>query len=155
MAIKKFAAFFAIALLLFSCSSDDDETSIVTAPSLAIGTWKLTAVNINIPQDVNEDGTASTNLVDELPCLTGLLTIDSDNKWSATITDLVVSQITGDLYIINCGSSRSFSGNWSNTGDTLSLNSSVFQEFTLSDDTLTEDKGENLPGFLNFVYTKQ
>jgi hypothetical protein len=142
-------------MVLFSCSSDDGGTPVVPESFLAIGAWDLTAVNINLAQDVNEDGTPSTNLIDELPCLSGLLTINSNNTWTARITDVSVTPVTGELYIIDCGNTLSFSGNWSNTGNTLSLNSSDFQDFTLSGDTLTENRGENLPGFLNFVYTKQ
>lgn len=155
MSIQRLSTFLIILTVLFSCSSDDDETATVPDSFLAIGAWNLTAVNISIAQDVNEDGTSSTNLIDELPCLSGLLTISSNNTWSATIVDLNSTPITGDLYIINCGSTLSFSGNWSNTGNTLSLNSSEFQDFTLSGDTLTENRGENLPGFLSLVYTKQ
>jgi len=155
MSIQRLSTFFIILTVLFSCSSDDGGTPVIPDSFLAIGAWNLTAVNVSVAQDVNEDGASSTNLIDELPCLSGLLTINSNNTWSATIVDIDVTPITGDLYIINCGSSLSFSGNWSNTGNTLSLNSSDFQDFTLSGDTLTENKGENLPGFLSFVYTKQ
>lgn len=155
MAVQKWSTFFIILMVLFSCSSDDGGTPVVPESFLAIGAWDLTAVNINLAQDVNEDGTSSTNLVDELPCLSGLLTINSNNTWTARITDVSVTPVTGELYIIDCGNTLSFSGNWSNTGNTLSLNSSDFQDFTLSGDTLTENRGENLPGFLNFVYTKQ
>ncbi|PIB28058.1 hypothetical protein BFP77_10420 [Maribacter sp. 4U21] len=155
MAVQKWSTFFIILMVLFSCSSDDGGTPVVPESFLAIGAWDLTAVNINLAQDVNEDGTSSTNLIDELPCLSGLLTINSNNTWTARITDVSVTPVTGDLYIIDCGNTLSFSGNWSNTGNTLSLNSSDFQDFTLSGDTLTENRGENLPGFLNFVYTKQ
>ncbi len=155
MAVQKWSTFFIILMVLFSCSSDDGGTPVVPESFLAIGAWDLTAVNINLAQDVNEDGTSSTNLIDELPCLSGLLTINSNNTWTARITDVSVTPVTGELYIIDCGNTLSFSGNWSNTGNTLSLNSSDFQDFTLSGDTLTENRGENLPGFLNFVYTKQ
>lgn len=155
MAVQKWSTLFIILMVLFSCSSDDGGTPVVPESFLAIGAWDLTAVNINLAQDVNEDGTSSTNLVDELPCLSGLLTINSNNTWTARITDVSVTPVTGELYIIDCGNTLSFSGNWSNTGNTLSLNSSDFQDFTLSGDTLTENRGENLPGFLNFVYTKQ
>ncbi|AZQ58726.1 hypothetical protein EJ994_07885 [Maribacter sp. MJ134] len=155
MAVQKWSTLFIILMVLFSCSSDDGGTPVVPESFLAIGAWDLTAVNINLAQDVNEDGTSSTNLIDELPCLSGLLTINSNNTWTARITDVSVTPVTGELYIIDCGNTLSFSGNWSNTGNTLSLNSSDFQDFTLSGDTLTENRGENLPGFLNFVYTKQ
>ncbi len=154
MAVQKWSTFFIILMVLFSCSSDDGDTS-AEPDSLAVGVWDLTAVNVNIPQDVDQNGTFSSNLIDELSCLSGVLTINNDNTWSASITDLDATPVTGDLFIISCNNTGTFSGNWSNVGNGISLNSLSFQDFTLSGDTLTENRGENLPGFLNFVYTRR
>ena len=153
--LKRITTAFLFSLVLFSCSSDDGDTSIVSESFLGIGVWNLTEVNVSAAQDLNDDGTFSTNLIEELPCLSGVLNIRSNNTWSATISDVDVTAVTGDLYIIDCGSSLSFSGNWNNSGNILNLNYLDFKEFTLSGDTLTENKGENLPGLLSFVYTKQ
>jgi len=53
-------------LLLVSCGTDDDDNNNSTQVE---GTWKLTAWNSSTPLDLNEDGTASTNLLDEVNCL--------------------------------------------------------------------------------------
>ena len=91
--------------IFVSCSSDDGGTEMQTAP--VVGVWNLTEANISIPQDPNEDGTASTNMVDELPCLTGTLTVDASGVWSPTITKLNISPVTGHFL---CGHLFSNSG---------------------------------------------
>lgn len=141
-------------VLLFSCSSDDaDDTSQTLLP--VVGVWNLSGVNVSIAQDPNEDGTASTNMVDELDCLTGVLTIDASGVWSATITRPIISPVTGDFYVVSCSESQEFSGRFSYQNNQLNLNSGSFSILGLSGTTLTENLGEELPGVLNYTYEKQ
>lgn len=143
-----------LTVLLLSCSSDDGvDTSDITP--LVVGTWSLTEVNVNIPQDPNMDGTASTNMVSELPCLTGVLIISENGNWTASITDTDITLITGDLYAVQCQESISYSGNWSFQNNTLNLNRVGFSALTLNGDTLIESRNEDLPGIQSFVYTRQ
>lgn len=141
-------------VMLFSCSSDDsNDTSQNLLP--VVGVWNLSGVNVSIAQDPNEDGTASANLVDELDCLTGTLTIDPSGVWSATITRPIISPVTGDFYVVSCSESQAFSGRFSYQNNQLNLNSSSFSIMGLSGTTLTENLGEELPGVLNYTYEKQ
>ncbi len=57
----------AVSVMAFSsCSSDDDN---ITSPTGSLeGTWKLTAWNTSTAYDINNDGTASQNLLQELNC---------------------------------------------------------------------------------------
>ncbi|WP_299126968.1 hypothetical protein [uncultured Winogradskyella sp.] len=55
-------------VLITSCESDDDAST--NSDASIEGTWLLTAWNSSIPLDLNNDGTASTNLLDEVNCLT-------------------------------------------------------------------------------------
>lgn len=147
---------FAFAFLFFSCSSDDNAPP-PDDDSAAVGIWILTALNINPPQDLDMDGNASGNLLDELPCATGTITIDQDGSWSSTIQNLSITSITGGLFEINCsGSSTQSSGAWLLQGNQLTLFrdfSSVL--FTLDGDTLTNNSNEDLPGFQSEVYERQ
>lgn len=120
-----------------------------------VGTWNLTEVNVNIPQDPNEDGTSSSNMVEELPCLTGVLRLTADSKWNLTLTDLNITPVTGDFYAVQCAESFSYSGNFIFQNNQLSLNDLSFDIFTLNGTILTETKGDNLPGVLSYVYAKQ
>jgi len=53
-----------VSSVLTSCSDEPVDFS------SAVGTWKLTEVNINLPNgfDINNDGVRSTNLLDEIDC---------------------------------------------------------------------------------------
>ncbi len=50
-----------LTLLLTSCGSDDDAPSNASVP----GTWNLVSVTTSAAQDVNQDGTASTDFIAE------------------------------------------------------------------------------------------
>lgn len=142
-----------LVLVFISCSSDDGGAETETAP--VVGVWNLTEVNISIAQDPNEDGTASTNMVDELPCLTGVLTIDPSGVWSATLTDVNIISVTGDFYVVRCLDNLSYSGRYTYQNGQLNLNSSSFSSFSLDGTTLTQNLGEQLPGILSYRYEKQ
>ncbi len=145
-----------ITFIVLSCSSDDNGGQ-VDDNSEAVGTWRLTALNINPAQDIDMDGTPTSNILDELPCATGTIIIDQDGSWSSTIQNLTIVSITGDLFDINCsGSNNQSSGAWLLQGNQLTLFrdfSSVI--FTLDGETLTNNSGEDLPGFQSEVYQKQ
>ncbi len=142
--------------LLLSCSSDDNNPP-EENNSAAVGTWQLTELNINPPQDIDMDGTPTSNILTELPCATGTIVIDEDGTWSSTIENLSITTITGGLFIISCsGTSTQSSGQWLLQGNQLTLFrnfSSVL--FTLQDDTITNNSNEDLPGFVSEVYQKQ
>ncbi len=146
----------AITFLLLSCSSDDNNPP-EENNSAVIGTWQLIELNINPPQDIDMDGTPTSNILTELPCATGTIIIDQDGTWSSTIENLSITTITGGLFIINCsGTTTQSSGQWLLQGNQLTLFrgfSSVL--FTLQDDTITNNSNEDLPGFISEVYQKQ
>lgn len=141
-------------LLLASCSSDDGEGLNNETPPV-VGTYALTEINISIAQDPNADGTFSVNMVDELSCLNGLLNISADGSWDMSITEVLITSVTGDLYPVNCGNSQEYSGNWSFQNNQLNLNSTFFASFTYNDDELVENVNENLPGILNRKFERQ
>ena len=147
-----------ISFIVMSCSSDDGGGDTETPPtSPVLGTWQLVALNINPQQDIDGDGTPTRNILTELPCATGTITITADG-WTSNTRNLSITAITNDLFIIDCAdSSQSTSGDWLLQNNQLTL----FQEtsaviFTLSgEDTLTNTSNEDLPGFVSEVYEKQ
>lgn len=122
--------------------------------SAVVGTYNLTEVNVSIPQDPNEDGTSSTNMVEELPCLTGVLIVGMDSRWSLTLTGLNITPVTGNFYAVQCENSFSYSGSYTFENNQLILNDSNFDTLTLNGIVLTENIGEDLPGVLSYVYSK-
>tara|TARA_R110000765_G_scaffold46736_4_gene96338 strand:+ start:3470 stop:3934 length:465 start_codon:yes stop_codon:yes gene_type:complete len=154
--MNKYTYFFFISLvmLLSGCSSDDRDDEVDNS-ALVIGTYNLTEVNVNVAQDVNEDGVSSNNMLDELECLNGILIISDNNTWTLDLVNLDITSVTGDFYAIRCGRTNSFTGKWSFQGSTLKLNASDFGTMTLNNLILTEGINENLPGVLNRKFTKQ
>ena len=137
------------------CSSDDGEGAMVDNTAV-LGTYSLTEVNISIPQDPNEDGTSSTNMVEELPCLTGTLTINADGTYDMDLMNITISTVTGDFYAVRCASemTTNYTGRFSFQNNQLTLDNSQFSTFQLNGVVLTENRNENLPGILNRKFEK-
>lgn len=157
---KLLPCFLALAFLIVSCSSssDDDEDIQLSQEQLdaITGTWILSSYEVSPAQDVNNDGTASENLVLELPCLTGTIILREDFTWSITSVSPNVTEITGGNFGISCDPASAAAGDW------LFLNNEVVLSVTgnadvyeLSGDQLTLNGGMDLPGFRRIVYQKQ
>ena len=142
--------------ILISCNSDDDSGG-TNEPAPVIGSWDLIELNVTPAQDVNEDGTANGNLLDELNCISGTLTINDVGTWSLNLNGVTVNTITGGLIDISCNPAPSFnSGTWAFQNNRLTL----FQGdspivLTLDNDRLTNLVGETLPEFFSEVYQKR
>jgi len=111
----------AIAIALFSCTFDDSEDVIsqeTTASSL-IGTWDLTSFRFSEPVDINADGDASEEFLDELPCFNSVLIFNEDGTFSAMATDIEFT-VGMDGTTLDClESTTSTTGTWSLDGLTL------------------------------------
>lgn len=140
---------------LLSCGSDDSADTNEPAP--VIGTWDLVELNITPAQDVDEDGTANTNLLDELNCISGTLTINEDNTWSLNLNGVTVTTITGGLFDISCNPAPGFnSGSWTFLNNRLTLFPGEGNiVLTLDNDRLTNLVGGTLPEFFSEVYQKR
>ncbi|MGB5780354.1 MAG: hypothetical protein WBM42_00625, partial [Eudoraea sp.] len=55
-------------LFIFQACSSDDNAPVVDNNDAVVGTWDLAELNINPPQDINGDGSSSSNILTELPC---------------------------------------------------------------------------------------
>ena len=141
---------------LISCGSDD-ESGDTNEPALVVGVWDLVELNVGPAQDLNQDGTANDNLLDELNCISGTLTINAAGTWGLDLSGVTITSITGDLYDIQCNPNQGTnSGSWELQGNQLTL----FQGsdpivLSLSGDRLTNLVGEILPGFFSEVYQKR
>ncbi len=153
--------FFFFALALMACSNDDDGGSSANPNrDLVVGTWNLTELTISPAQDINGDGNTTTNVVAELACITGRITLSDNNTWTFSGNDVVVTTITGGLFNFQCSAgNRTEGGNWDIEGNVLRLadgtGSITVFTFNSSANTLTNIIGETLPGLQAEVYTKQ
>ena len=156
--MKKFLLLF-LSLTVISCSDDDGDTEPNPNFDLVVGTWNLSELTISPQQDINGDGSFTTNIVEELPCVSAQIILREDNTWSYTGVDVIITTITGGLFKFFCAEeARSIAGNWDVQGNIVRLadqSGNVTQfTFSSSDNTLTNLIGEALPGLQAEVYTK-
>nr|WP_299068085.1 hypothetical protein [uncultured Allomuricauda sp.] len=143
-------------LLLFSCSIDDGEQGIDPPNFDVIGLWDLVEVNVNPAQDINMDGTTSTNLMDEMDCISGTLLIDGDLVWTYEQTDIAVSPITNDQYVITCLESVTATGTWfSDEVEATFDGNSVLTALQIDGELLVNQLGQELPGIQSYVYERR
>jgi len=150
-----------------SCSSESDVSSIV-------GSWKLTAWNASKGLDLNNDGIVSTNILDEIDCISNeTLVFESNGVVSSNATfnpdlDIVLLNGTSDEYIFNVTCDKdgmvSYATTYSQNGDSVLINES---EATIRDNKLSrifedaikiynEDHTELVDTIdVTYVYTKQ
>ncbi len=144
---------------LLACSGDDGGTPPNPNLEVVVGTWELSELRISPAQDIDQDGNTTTNVLDELACVEGTLTVRSDNTWSFGGTDVVITTITGGLFKFFCAEeARNAGGNWDLQGNTLRLadgsgNITLFA-IDATAVTLTNSIGEVLPGLQAEVYAK-
>ena len=149
-----------LSLSVLACSDDDGGPEPNPNFDLVIGTWNLTELTISPAQDINEDGTTTTNILDELPCISARIILSGDNTWSYSGNDVIITTITGGLFKFFCSDeTRTASGNWDIQGNLLRLadGSGTVTGFTFdsTDNTLTNIIGESLPGLQAEIYSKQ
>ena len=162
-------------LVFTSCSSDDDGGS--SGVSMT-GTWKLTAWNSSIGYDINNDGTASTNLLDEFDCYNNETVVVSSNN-TAVVNSTSYADITAEItagttdeftYTVDCVQENdSFPVTWSVSGNTITFDEGTATEVngTISGNTISVVVPEGFVVYssdfseilvsqdLTFVYTKQ
>ncbi|MBT8209674.1 MAG: hypothetical protein KJP14_04025, partial [Eudoraea sp.] len=132
-----------ISAFLLSCGSDDNSGG-NDEPAPVIGVWDLVELNVTPAQDIDQDGTANGNILDELNCVSGTLTINDVGTWSLTLNGVTITTITGGLFNIRCDQAQSFnSGTWAFQNNQLTLFQGVDPIIlTLDGDQLTNLVGE-------------
>lgn len=155
---KMLGVFMLICSLMISCSTDQEDDNTIDQEQLdaLTGTYNLIAYQVSPAQDLNGDGTTSENLLDEINCITGTLTLNNDFGWSMSFANPLITEITNDTFAVSCSPASNSSGSWSFLNDEVVL--LVLGEpvsYQLDGDTLTQTNGENLPGFRSVVFQKQ
>ncbi len=148
--------FILTSFIFLSACSDDSENNGPSDIEAASGIYILTELNVNPAQDVNEDGIASTNLLNEMPCISGNLVLKDDGTYVLTLTGVEVTSITGDLFFISCSPRTVSNSNWTiNAGQITLFGNVTTTPYVLADNMLTRATGEDLPNLQNVVYQKQ
>lgn len=153
---RSFLLLLAASLLFLSCGSDDDSGD-SNEPAPVIGQWDLIELNVTPAQDIDQDGTANGNILDELNCVSGTLTINEVGTWTLNLNGVNITTITGGLFDIRCNPDQSFnSGTWAFQNNQLTLFQGIDPIIlTLDGDRLTNLVGETLPDFFSEVYERR
>ena len=91
-----------------------------------VGTYKLTAFNTSVPTDLNFDGTASTNQMDEINCFNdSFLTINANNTFTSDSEGVDISiEVDNngvEVESIVCYEDAQISGTWSQVGNVITF----------------------------------
>ncbi|MET3731451.1 hypothetical protein [Moheibacter stercoris] len=157
--------------LLNSCDPwEDDSYQEETGLTSLVGNWKLTAMTIAEPYDINGDGNSTTDFMAETACYQNELLAFSPNQTgistsnsyaNLTLTDEGITsecfeeiETTPFTWVQNLNTvtmtSEGASFNATLTENTLTF--TVTNGFVASED---EENGETIEKDLTFVYTKQ
>ena len=111
-----------IALVTASCDNEPIDPAIdISASSSVTGTYYMTAFNSSIPTDLNEDGSASTNQMNETNCFNGsFITLNSNNTFVANSKGIDINT-NGATSTIECFDEGNFTGTWALSGNQLSI----------------------------------
>lgn len=143
--MKSFPAYFSVLLitiLTISCENEPLDPAIdVSGNSGVVGTYFMTVFNSSIPTDLNQDGTSSTNQLNETSCFDGsYIILNSDNTFVANSKGIDID-VQGATSTTECYEDEDVSGIWSLTGNQLSLtfieqNTSYTEVFVLENNTI-------------------
>ncbi len=144
-------------VLLILCGCSDDEGSGPAVNMDVVGQWDLIEVNISTAQDIDQDGTPSTNLLEELNCISGTLTINADESWSFQQSDISITSITNNQFFAECSGTTNGIGTWTaNAVQVIFVGSSALNSLQIgANNTLINNIGENLPGIQSLVYQQR
>ncbi len=150
--MKRLMIVFFTAVLLASCSSDDDRNS----QKGIVGSWTLVELNATIPIDFNNDGTADRNIMNEIPCYEGHGSFTADGNYLLTLSAVEVEEVNG-LMVVSCNGSIVNSGKYTLDGDQLTTIPDNPEEDTttttiyLNNDTLKTTMAAGTLGMVEFV----
>ncbi len=146
----------AFVLVLFSCSKSDEASSDAppTVASVA-GSYLLTQINVSKPQDFNNDGIKSTNIMLETNCYNQNILLLKENK-TYTLTDkglnIEFSGPNASVTTLSCFSDPLISGTWSLSGNTIKfIDGGQTRTLNIKNNTLIEtiSDGQTIATFNN------
>lgn len=137
--MKKFLSLMAIALVIVACGNDDDSSE--NSEASIVGAFVLVEMNLEEPIDLDENGTSSSNLLDEAPCFDSLVTFSANQTYEASSDVLEVfftSDSEGNESItVDCFGPFDETGTYTLEGNVLTIN----EDEDNTDEELSIDSG--------------
>lgn len=142
-----------LCFLSWGCSDEGPQTEEL---SRASGIYMLTELNVAPPQDIDGDGVASVNLLDELNCISGTLYLRADGTYALSLVGIEIVSVPNDRFFFACAPIRNSDSTWNIQNGSITLFADVTTTpYLLNDNELARIVGENLPGIQSVVYVKQ
>ena len=145
--MKKLFVLAAMAFLTVSCSDDDNNS---TGSTSIEGTWKLTTFDHNEEVDLNEDGTASADMISESGCYgNSNITFSADQVATINIEeleinlDLVVGTEDSYEYSLECVESTPEVATYSVSGNSVSVVSTYIEDGVTETETIVLTRSGN------------
>jgi len=155
-------------LLMASCGGSDDDATSNNEASI-VGSYILTELNVSQAIDLDDDGVASADILDEAPCFDGSLVFSSAGTFTSNTDELnIIGTVDSDgneVTFVECFGPFQEMGTYSIEGNVITFTGNDDDQidtdlgpssgsFTLEDDTLTISAIASL-GQIQFVYQRQ
>ncbi len=151
----KFSMLCLTALLVFSCSSDDEGGS---ESASIVGAWSITSFQTSQSYDLNGDGESSNDLVKELDCFTSVVAFTEAGTFSSTSSNIeFMAQGENDFTIV-CDGSTTLTGTYEVDGSTLTTtdeDGSQSGDVTITKDQLTTVVQDDDLGQVTLIFKRQ
>ncbi len=146
---------------LIACSEDEstDETGNMDDTEVTlIGTWNVVEFTMQQALDVNGDGTASEDLLDEASCYINELTFTDEGSYAIRTSNLEFVQLGGGDFTVECNGTDTEVGTYILDGTTLTTDEGTTDEIEatieLSGNNLTVFGSDDDFGDVVIVYEK-
>ena len=136
--MKKIFSILILSIIAIACSTDADNNDLDDG---IVGTWTAVSLSGATSVDLNGDGTASSNILEELPCFESSIVFAADGNYSATTSDIAFTGTNLFDIMADCDGTTIETGTYTFNGNSLSIDpvddepSTV--NTTLEGDTLT------------------
>jgi len=155
--MKNYIMIALVAISLIACSEDsttDETDSEVTL----IGTWNVVEFTMQQALDVNGDGTASENLLDEASCFINEVTFTEEGSYASRTSNLEFVQLGGGAFTVECNGTDTEVGTFVLDGTTLTTDEGTTDEaeatIELSGNNLTVSESDENFGNVVIIYEK-
>lgn len=143
-----------LSLTFVACSDDGDNDPPVNPNADLYGKWVLTELMLPVAQDLDKDGNASENIVDELSCFFAEHELKDDFSFTSRSMGFSIQQISATEVEMSCTNEMNGAGSWERISPTvIELDGT---EFTLQGNRMfLERPVGGLPEIYRIVYEKR
>ena len=119
--IKTVTLLISTLLFMVSCSEDGDDGPSGFSDADLVGEWVLIEVNLSSEIDVDGDGQTSSNLMDEIDCISGSFVFHEDVTYNYEQTSFRVIELPENEFGAECYGTNLATGAWVRRGSEIAF----------------------------------